>query len=110
MEKTKILVAAATLVGAKAKGETVPFRLLQGEELTAAAKKKLGLAADDLDELISRGHVVETEVRSAAGGKSDSAALEAANKRADEAEAKVKELTDKVEGLEKQLAAAKTQA
>ena len=90
MAKTKIHVAAATLVGAKPKGETVPFRLLQGEELTAEAKKKLGLGKNDIDELVERGMVVEMEVRAAEG--SASGEFEAMKARADKAEGDAREL------------------
>lgn len=99
MAKTMILVAAATLVG-MAKGEA-KFRLPQGEELTAGAKKKLGLTDKDIDELIARGQVVETEVRAAEGAKGDAEAIAAATKRAEDAEAKVKALEARVAELEK---------
>ncbi|MCT2398523.1 hypothetical protein [Novosphingobium mangrovi (ex Huang et al. 2023)] len=91
MAKTNILVAAATLVGPKAKGETTPFRLMQGKELTAEAKKKLGLNADAVKDLIDRGHVVETEVRAAEGGKADTSELQA----------RVKELEEQLEAATK---------
>jgi hypothetical protein len=85
-----ILLAAATLVAGTA---AKPFTVGANEELTDAKLKKLGLDAANVKDLIDRGLIVETEVREAApDAPADTAALDAANKRADDAEAKVKEL------------------
>lgn len=96
-----ILVAVSTLAGGVlAKGVLVPFEAPAGTELTKTVVGKLGLDPDGLADLIAKGAVTEVEVRkpSAETARSDlTVELAATYKRADDAEAKVKELTAQLE-------------
>ena len=97
MAKTTLILAAVTLItgGVRAKdGAIVPHTVQPGEELTEDVVAKLGLDQDGIADLLARGAVAEIDVRAAAPADDGAAAdaLAAANKRADEAEAKVKDL------------------
>lgn len=98
----KILIAARELHGGTEKGG--PAVLNAGEELTTEAQKALGLKKDDVDALVAAGTLSEVNAREAGGG--NDASLAAANKRADDAEAQVAELTKQVETLTAELAEA----
>lgn len=91
-----ILVAMATICGAAlAKGKVEPFEVAAGDHLTDKVVAKLGLDADSLTDLIAKGTVVEVDATITAAepaGADQSAELAAANKRADDAEAKLKDL------------------
>ncbi|RDV06422.1 hypothetical protein DXH95_03070 [Sphingorhabdus pulchriflava] len=109
MKKVAILIAASELVLAVASSDTdgKPVILEAGEELTPELAKAHKLKKDDLDDLVTRGVLTEVSARLASASNAiDPAELAAANKRADAAEAKVAELTAKVEALEADLAAA----
>ncbi len=109
MAKTIMIATALIAGGVLAKsGSLEPFEVKPGEELTEAKCKKLGLTEDDVATLIDKGTIEEVPVRTAeeASAADDGAALAAANKRADDAEAQVKELTAKVSALEADLAKA----
>lgn len=105
-KKTMILVAVTALMGGtinpKTK-ETEPASVAAGDELTAERLEALGLDDKAVTDLIARGHIAEVEARVAepVDGAEDTTELQgkldAETKRADEAEAKVKD-------LEKQLA------
>lgn len=107
-----ILIAASTLVGGVlSKGALVPFEVAAGEELTSEKAAKLGLSGADVERLLETGALAETPVReaeAAVGG--DTAALEALladeTKRADDAEAKVKDLESKLAAATKPAASA----
>ena len=97
MSKKMILVAAVTLSGGtKAKdGAIKPFEAAPGTELTSKVLEALGLDDDAVAALIERGTIAEMDVRAAeapTGASDNSAALKAANARADAAEARVAEL------------------
>jgi len=90
--KTMILIATQQLRGgviAKGEGEPTRFVLESGEELTAAARKALGLDKEMIEDLTTRGVLAEVSARSASGDGPTEAELNAAIKRGDDAEAKV---------------------
>lgn len=97
MKKIILLAVSTLLGGVLVKGALEPFEVKPGEELTAEKAAKLGLKETDIERLLETGAIAETPVREAeapVGG--DTAALEALladeTKRADAAEAKVKDL------------------
>ena len=100
MAKT-ILVAVALLSGGVlVKDKLEAFEVEPGDELTEAKMKKLGLSADDVEELMAKGSVEEVKVREAeSSAPVDDKALAAANKRADDAEAKLVTLQGEVDQL-----------
>lgn len=95
---TKITVAVEELTGGSKKGEFV--KLAAGEELTAEKVKAFGLTKDDIEDLKTRGKIVEIDARVAeAGSKGESAELKDAIARAEKAEGEVATLTEQVEKL-----------
>lgn len=104
--KTSILVAVHSLTGGTTAKDEEKFKVRAGTELTDDIIKRLGLDAKTIEKLKETGAIVVQDARAAEPGE-DVATLEAQlateTKRADDAEAKVKE-------LEGQLAAAKKPA
>lgn len=104
--KTTILVAVHALIGGTTSKDEEKFKVRAGSELTDDVIKRLGLDAKAVERLKEIGAIVEQSAIAAEPGE-DVATLEAQllteRKRADDAEAKVKE-------LETQLAAAKKTA
>lgn len=104
---TMILVAMVLLSGAtKAKdGRLTPFSVQPGTELTDAVIAQLGLADAEVAALLEKGAIAEVAARVASSADVDAAAadlaeleaeLAAETKRADDAEAKVKDLEAKL--------------
>lgn len=94
-KSTRILVACHELIGGVAKrgGEIETLTVEAGKEIDADALKALGLKKDDIPGLVAKGAVKEVDARLAAGAGDPEVAelkeqLEAANKRAEEAEAR----------------------
>lgn len=104
--KTTILVAVHALTGGTTAKDEEKFKVRAGSELTDDVIKRLGLDAKTIEKLKETGAIVEQSAIAAEPGE-DVATLEAQllteRKRADDAEAKVKD-------LEAQLAAAKKTA
>ena len=96
----KILIARAELSTrmAASKGDEPSRQVIPaGTHLTEALLKKHGLKDNDVEALLARGHIVERSAHVVTEGDGPTAAeLKAANKRADDAEAKVKELTEEL--------------
>jgi len=102
MSKT-ILIAAVLLSGGVTgkDGKIASCTVQPGDELTADKLKALGLAENDVEAFIAEGKIAQTEVREAvADDDTDAAALAAANKRADDAEAALKVAQAKIAELE----------
>ncbi len=100
---TTIIIAAETLVGPKGK-DGAAFVLKTGAELTADAKKGLGLTNTDIADLLSRGKLQEAKAR-LAGSAEDDPAVIALEKRAETAEAALAAATARAESAEAALAA-----
>lgn len=104
--KTNILVAVHALTGGTTAKDEAKFKVRAGTELTDEVIKRLGLDAKTIDKLKETGAIVEQSAIAAEPGE-DVATLEAQlsteTKRANDAEAKVKE-------LEAQIATAKKAA
>lgn len=96
MAKKNIIAAAATTSVLVAVGELNGggITVASGAEVTDELQEQLGLDADAIDELIERGILAKVDVRAAEA--TDGAALATETKRADDAEAKVKELEGKL--------------
>ncbi|MDH2129889.1 hypothetical protein N5J77_02040 [Sphingobium yanoikuyae] len=101
--KTTILVAVHALTGGTTAKDEEKFKVRAGSELTDDVIKRLGLDAKTIEKLKETGAIVAQSAIAAEPGE-DVATLEAQlsteRKRADDAEAKVRD-------LEAQLAAAK---
>jgi hypothetical protein len=95
--KQTILVAVGELRGG---GEVLD----SGAELTPEMQKAMGLSAEEVTDLVARGHLNQTKARVAAHG--GEAELAAALARAEAAEAKVIELEARARELEAELAEA----
>lgn len=106
MAKKLILVALVSIAGGvlAKDGAFKAAEAAPGEELTPEKLTALGLDDAAVEALEAKGHVERVPVRTAedTDGTAD-ADLAAANKRADEAEAKVKELTEANEALTKKV-------
>ena len=111
-KSTFVLVAVHAIVGGLAGkgGGLIEAVLDAGEELTEAKRKALGLDDDAIAGLQASGALREVEVREAEFDEGDSdaaitAKLSAETKRADAAEAKVKELEELLAEATKPVAA-----
>lgn len=106
-KKKEILIATRQIIGGKAKGDR---KVVQAqEELTADRQKELGLTKDGVQSLIDSGALIAIPAHVATSEETD-AELAAANKRADDAEAKVADQAKEIETLKTQVEAAKTAA
>ena len=94
----------SALIPAEKGGKPVKQTIDPGTPVTDALAKKFGLKAEDLATLVARGHIVERSAHVVTEGDGPTAAeLKAANKRADDAEAKVADLEQQVADLTKAL-------
>lgn len=85
-KKVTILVATSTLVLGKPKGADDVVSLPTGEELTKEIADSVGLKKTDIEDMVTRGHLLVTEVRAAESGRGNDAAIVAAEAAAQRAQ------------------------
>jgi len=95
----------SALIPAERGGKPVKQTIDPGTPVTDALAKKFGLKAEDLATLVARGHIVErsAHVVTEAGDSPTALEVAAAEKRATDAEAQVKTLTDQLAAARKLL-------